>query len=99
MVLESESGYIVRPPADFTMKSIVQFANEVRSLFDNANDLNVELNEVTDIDSSGLQLLVSLKHEALLKGMQIRFLNPSPEVEAMLNVYNVKEFIQIQGTI
>lgn len=47
--------------------------------------LELDLSQVPDIDTAGLQLLILLKKEALRAGKQVRILAHSPAVSAVID--------------
>lgn len=53
--------------------------------------LEVDLAELTDFDTAGLQLLLLLQIEASAAGRKLRFLNPGPEVQQCLATLRLLE--------
>lgn len=56
------------------------------------NELDVDLSEVTEIDTAGLQLMVMAKKEASAKGKNLRFINHSPPVLDLIDLCDLSGF-------
>lgn len=54
-----------------------------------AAEIEVDLGQVSEIDSAGLQLLVLLKREAIATGKRVGFSGHSPAVIRLLDLYNL----------
>ena len=71
-------------------------AMEVRELFISAlsqeQAAEVNLSQVTEIDSSGLQLMIALKNDAKKYGKMISFTEHSREVIELLDLFNLTTF-------
>lgn len=53
------------------------------------HDLDVELSGVSEIDTSGLQLLLLCKAEAARAGKKVSFSSPSDAVKSLLDLYRM----------
>ena len=54
-----------------------------------AQDLEIDLSRVTEMDSAGIQLLLLLKREATAVGKAVRLTAHSPATLAVLDLYNL----------
>lgn len=54
-----------------------------------ASEIEVDLSQVAEMDSAGLQLLVLLKREAAAAGKRVSFSGHSPAVIRLLDLYNM----------
>lgn len=54
-----------------------------------ASEIEVDLSQVAEMDSAGLQLLVLLKREAAAAGKRVGFSGHSPSVIRLLDLYNM----------
>lgn len=59
--------------------------------------LELDLTEVTDMDTAGFQLLLLLKKEADLQGKSFRLLSCSQKVVQILDFYRMKDFFASDG--
>ncbi len=55
-------------------------------------EIEVDLSQVGEIDTAGLQLMVAAKHEALAHGKVLRFTGHSPTVRDLLDLANLAGF-------
>jgi len=82
----------VEVPGDMTIYE----AGETRDLFIEAiekNDsVNVNLSNVSEIDSSGIQLMVSLKKIAASKNKALSFTSHSPAVVDLLDLFDMTPY-------
>lgn len=56
-----------------------------------AKSLDIELADVTEVDTAGLQLLILAKDEAARQGKSLRYLNHSPALLATLDLCGLTE--------
>jgi anti-sigma B factor antagonist len=57
-----------------------------------ADALEVDLSQVAEIDSAGVQLLVLLKREAAAAGKRLSLVGHSPAVLSVLDLYNMSSY-------
>jgi len=62
---------------------------ELFALLGAAEPLELDLGEVGDFDSSGVQILLMLKREAQRLGRQLTFVNHAPSVREVLDLLNL----------
>jgi len=67
-------------------------ARLVETLENPATDLEIDLADVTEIDSAGLQLMVLIKREAIARGKTLRFAQHSAAVLDLLDLYDMVGF-------
>lgn len=56
------------------------------------NKIKVDLSEVAEIDSSGLQLMLALKNDAQQQGKKVKFIAPSEDVASLLNLFDMAHY-------
>lgn len=54
--------------------------------FDSGREVEVDLSEVSEMDSAGMQLMVAAKREAAVRQQALRFTNHSPAVFDILEL-------------
>jgi len=62
------------------------------SLFPLAYEVELDLSNVDELDSAGLQLLILIKRESLKVGTQVLLSNPSPVVSEVLRLSGLDEY-------
>lgn len=63
------------------------------------NEIEIDLSRVSDIDAAGMQLMVSAKLEAILRGKTLRYVGHSQSVLEMIDLCNLGEFFGDQVII
>lgn len=64
-----------------------------------AQEIEIDLSHVTEIDSAGLQLMVAAKLEAILRGKELHFTGHSKPVMEMLDLCDLGGFFGDQIVI
>ena len=62
---------------------------DLLNAFNSADELEIDLSGVTEMDSAGLQLLMLLKREAVREGKQVRLVAHSAASLEVLDIYNL----------
>lgn len=62
------------------------------SLFPLAHEVELDLSNVDEMDSAGLQLLILVKRESLMNGTQLLLSNPSPTVSEALRLSGLDDY-------
>ena len=57
-----------------------------------SEDVDIDLSEVSEIDSAGLQLMVMTKREALARGKNVRFVRHSDPVLDLVDLCDLSGF-------
>lgn len=55
----------------------------------------VDLSEVGEIDTTGMQLLIALRKQAKVQGKQIEFVNAGDEIKELVMQFQLAEFLGI----
>jgi len=77
---------------DFDIASVERFLAKARACLDNTADvLEIDLADVTFIDSSGLGALVRIRNVARDNGKTMAFLNVPPSVNRLFEVTGLAE--------
>lgn len=97
MLEKNGESCVISPPQELIIKNIVDFTEALKSALEECSSITLNLSQVTDIDTTAIQALVALKNEALLKDIKVILSDMSLEVNEMLSLYNVKEFIHDKG--
>jgi anti-anti-sigma regulatory factor len=71
--------------SSLTVYNIAELHVKFQELINNADRIDIDLSNITDCDTSGIQLLYSLKKSCLEKNKEISITNPSAAVNEALN--------------
>jgi len=61
--------------------------------FFSAKDIEIDLTEVGEIDTAGLQLIALARNESMSSGKRFRIASLSAPAERLVTLYNMKEFL------
>lgn len=75
-----------------TVYQYIHLEKKLRAALHDAGTLQVDLSQVTEIDSTGVQLLVMAKRWAQPRHCQIALLNPSPVAREFLHLCGLDHF-------
>jgi anti-anti-sigma factor len=71
---------------ELTLRRACELKQSLLARLARAQVLEVDLADVTEIDSAGLQLLLMARREARASGREVRLVSPSPAVLSMFEV-------------
>ncbi|MBZ0156481.1 MAG: STAS domain-containing protein [Alphaproteobacteria bacterium] len=77
---------------DMTILNAAALKKLLLDSLDSVPGLLLDLSRVGEMDTSGFQLLVLIKREAQVTGKGFRIASVSPAVEAVLDLYAMKDF-------
>lgn len=75
-----------------TIYTAAEQKDVLASLFPLAHELELDLANVDELDSAGLQLLILIKRESLKNGAQLLLSNPSPAVSEVLRLSGLGDY-------
>lgn len=82
----------IRILSAMTVRHAAKLAAELKSARQGAENLTIDLAGVSDLDSSGLQVLVALKKESLASGTSFKLVEHSPAVLSVFALYGMAAF-------
>ena len=80
----------VRMGGEMTIYTAVEQKNQLLEKLDGCAELEVDLADVGEIDSAGVQILLVLKREAERAGRSLRLVNHSQAVFDVLDLLNLQ---------
>nr|WP_255722388.1 STAS domain-containing protein [Ectothiorhodospira lacustris] len=90
MVLEQDAGRcLLRLEGEMTIYHAMEIKQKFMEILHEFEALTVSLAKVTDMDTSGAQLLILIKKEALAMGRHLTLADHSPPVLALLELYDL----------
>ncbi|HTT40179.1 MAG TPA: STAS domain-containing protein [Burkholderiales bacterium] len=90
MIDFADGRYCLRGPV--TLANVGQLMEDGRRRFDGSS-VRVDLSGVTEADSSAIGLLLGWAREAAARGATIQFENPTENLETLIGLYQVGEFL------
>ncbi len=91
---QTKQGVNVTICAELTIYSAAQLKDELLALLRTSPIVNVNLAQVSDIDTSGLQILIMMKNEADILQHDVNFIEHSASV---LNVFELMNMVRFFG--
>lgn len=73
---------------EMTVYRAAELKRHLLESLERAEELDITLGGVSEIDTSGFQLLVLIKHEAARRGKRVRLTDHSPAVLEVLDTFN-----------
>lgn len=80
------------PEGEMTIYTAAEFKESLASALADSADLEVNLSQVSEMDTSGLQLLILAKNECLARGGALRLTGHSSAVREVLDLCNMAAF-------
>lgn len=87
-----EMQKVMLTPQEMTIYEALQLQSQFLEALSNYQQIEVNLANVSEIDSAGIQLMIALKKDALLQQKSLLFTAHSPEVIALLDLFNMTQF-------
>jgi len=84
---------------ELTIYRATELRDTILPRINNAGVIEIDLSQVTEIDSAGLQLLVAAKLEALIRDKQLHFVGHSKPVLEVLDLCDLGGFFGDQVVI
>jgi anti-anti-sigma factor len=84
---------------ELTIYRTVEMKEIIFPLINRANVIEIDLSHVTEIDSAGLQLLISAKLEAMIRDKQLHFVGHSGPVQEVFDLCDLSAFFGDQIVI
>ena len=77
---------------EMTIYNVLEQKNNLYPHLKAENELQIDLSEVSEIDSAGIQLLIFLKNEASRKQNDLSFIDHSQSVVEVVEMFNLSSF-------
>lgn len=77
---------------DLTIYKALELKDRLTAALDQGSALELDLSQVADIDTSGLQILILVKREASRLGKDVRIVAHSPAVRQTIDLCNLGAF-------
>ena len=97
-VEERGSGHLVTVRGRITIDTSPKLLDVFRRLLKRTSELRVDLREVAYVDSSGISVLIQGLRDAQRKSVGFVLLDPSPKVQAIIELSQLHNFFTIETT-
>lgn len=77
---------------EMTIDTVIKLKDQLLSPLAKYNEIEIDLTGVSEIDSSGLQLLILAKTEAIMRDKSLRIPGHGSAVLALCGLYDLKGF-------
>ncbi len=77
---------------EMTIYRAEELKEHIRMALSTNRDVEIDLSRVTEIDSAGLQLMLSSKLESIVRSTQLSFVGHSQAVNEVLDMCNLGSF-------
>lgn len=74
---------------DMTIYHALDLKTSLLNALGSCEELELNLSQVGEMDTAGLQLLIMLKHEAQLAGKRVNITHHSPAVQSVIDFCNL----------
>ena len=89
---QDDSKTIISIQDEMTIYSVLEQKNNLYPHLKAGKELQIDLSEVSEIDSAGVQLLIFLKTEAQNKEYELSFIHHSQAVIDVFDIFNLSSF-------
>jgi anti-sigma B factor antagonist len=83
---------------EMTIYNVLEHKDKLYPYLKNEHGLQVDLSNVSEIDSAGMQLLIFLKYQSDIEKKEITFIEHSESVMEVINIFNFSSFFDVPVT-
>jgi anti-sigma B factor antagonist len=83
---------LIKPNGELNIYSAASAKEQLLPFFSHAENIEIDLSQVTELDSAGVQLLVLAKRDINAAGREFRLSHHSHVVLDMFELYNLASF-------
>ena len=88
-VEESACRTLITLDGDCTIFEAAELGRGLRSALEQAGDIDIDLSRVIEMDTSGIQLLLCLRHEQQCRGRGFRIRSLGDAAERLIKTYRL----------
>ncbi len=81
---------------EMTIYQVAAMRDELLGAYRDCIELEVDLSQVDEIDSAGVQLLLALKHTAITQDKPVRYVSHSASVVDIIQLFGIEQFFSDQ---
>ena len=83
---------LVKMAGDVTLDDSLELKRKLLDAVSTSTEIEVDVSQVSDIDTAGFQLLILAKREAVLRQKKFRLIKHSQPVVEMMVTYNLASY-------
>lgn len=83
----------IRVSGEMTIYNAFEFKKGLAAHLFTAKEIDMDLTDVSEIDTAGLQLIVLIRKESMNADKRLRITSLSAPAEGIVRLYNMKEFL------
>lgn len=91
-IARDKDRYQIKIEGEMTIFVAQELKEALTEPLQSASEIEVDLSQVTEIDSAGLQLMLLAKNESKQRGTNIRFIEHSSPVQDILDLTDMVAF-------
>jgi anti-anti-sigma factor len=84
---------------ELTIYRALELKRALLEPLESKNAVEIDLSRVTELDTSGVQLLLLAQRTAAAKELELRFVDPSPAVVEVLALLNVSASLGVGASV
>lgn len=88
---------MAKATGDLTIYTAAECLAQLRHMTDAAVDIVLDLSEVGEIDTAGVQLLIQARRTCDAQGKSLQWASPSPAVQEIVQVLRLHELLGMPG--
>lgn len=89
MDIKNEGNHVFKVSGEISIFNVSDFFEEVKKIANGQNKVYLDLSEVSAIDTSGIQVILSFKKSGIREKKDFRIIRPSDEVKKALKTLGV----------
>jgi anti-sigma B factor antagonist len=92
---KKNSPILVRIQDEMTIYNVLEHKDKLYPYLKNEHGLQIDLSNVSEIDSAGMQLLIFLKYQSQIEKKEIIFIEHSESVIEVIKIFNFSSFFDV----
>jgi len=80
---------------EMTIYNVLEHKKKLYPYLKNEKSLQIDLSNVSEIDSAGMQLLIFFKYQSQIEKKEITFIEHSESVMEVVNIFSFSSFFDI----
>lgn len=94
----TDGAYLAKATGDLTIYTATECLVQLRHMTGVDLDVVLDLSEVGEIDTAGVQLLIQARRERSAHGKPMQFASPSPAVQEIVQLLGLQAFLDIPSS-
>lgn len=90
-----DGAYLAKATGDLTIYTAAECRAQLRHVIDADMDIVLDLSDVSEIDTAGIQLLIQARRECDAHGKPMQFVSPSPAVQEIVQLLHLQALLGI----